>query len=234
MMMMKVLTVGGPRCISTTASVHMTFEGRLKAGTLTPEQTLAKVFGGRVRGDPPRATSRMEGLGERVIAGVSVPGRPREPDNCCMSGCTHCVWEIFSDDVKYWRSRRREAAKRISSTQDTWPRDWDPPLPLLEAKNVPQELQHEKALLDSKRQDVPKPQLFPPRETDLPASVLAAKRRNALARAQEKKQQADTAGPDDNEDDTDPWEDVPVHIRAFAEFERKKRLQRRQQRAARK
>lgn len=33
--------------------------------------------------------------------------RPREPDNCCMSGCVHCVWDVWRVEVEAWAEGRR-------------------------------------------------------------------------------------------------------------------------------
>ncbi|KAL8682117.1 MAG: hypothetical protein Q9186_001822 [Xanthomendoza sp. 1 TL-2023] len=35
--------------------------------------------------------------------------RPREPDNCCMSGCVNCVWDAYREEVEAWAARRRES-----------------------------------------------------------------------------------------------------------------------------
>jgi hypothetical protein len=48
----------------------------------------------------------------RTINGVPVPPRPAEPDNCCMSGCVHCVWDDYRDDVEEWAARVAEAQAR--------------------------------------------------------------------------------------------------------------------------
>ncbi|KAK2739265.1 hypothetical protein FQN57_006600 [Myotisia sp. PD_48] len=46
------------------------------------------------------------------VNGVPIPPRPEEPDNCCMSGCVHCVWDDYRDDVEAWAARVIEAKKR--------------------------------------------------------------------------------------------------------------------------
>lgn len=70
----------------------------------------------------------------RIIAGVKVPAKPIEPDNCCMSGCINCVWELFNEDVEDWKAKRLEAAHKLleknklaKHTIEEWPKDWDPP-----------------------------------------------------------------------------------------------------------
>lgn len=34
--------------------------------------------------------------------------RPREPDNCCMSGCVNCVWDAYREEVEAWAARRKQ------------------------------------------------------------------------------------------------------------------------------
>ena len=43
------------------------------------------------------------------VAGVWVPPRPEEPDNCCMSGCVNCVLSTFVEDLEEWKVARRRA-----------------------------------------------------------------------------------------------------------------------------
>ncbi|KAJ1337941.1 Oxidoreductase-like protein [Microdochium nivale] len=54
-----------------------------------------------------------------LIAGIRVPPRPDEPDNCCMSGCVNCVWDRYRDDMEEWAamSLRAEAALQAQRSQ---------------------------------------------------------------------------------------------------------------------
>ena len=52
----------------------------------------------------------------RTINGVPIPPRPAEPDNCCMSGCIHCVWDDYRDEVEGWAIRLREAQAKAQGT----------------------------------------------------------------------------------------------------------------------
>nr|OQO28748.1 hypothetical protein B0A51_02517 [Rachicladosporium sp. CCFEE 5018] len=49
------------------------------------------------------------------IAGVLVPPRPEEPDNCCMSGCVNCVWDLFRDELEEWAAKKAEAREKMAA-----------------------------------------------------------------------------------------------------------------------
>ena len=51
------------------------------------EQRAKIVFGSRLTG--PQRREVMKSKAE-YIAGILVPPKPEEPDNCCMSGCVNC------------------------------------------------------------------------------------------------------------------------------------------------
>lgn len=204
----------------------MTFEGNTEGLHGTEEERMTTVFGGRLKGEAPTSTSRILSGGTKFIAGVSVPAKPVEPDNCCMSGCVNCVWELFNEDIRDWKHQRKLAASRINSTDQIWPADWNPPLTLLNLKNVPESLKTEKIRLDklaSEAKGQTTASLFPARTTPLPKSVIEAKRKNALRHAKDAK-----AAQSKIEEEEEGWQDIPVYIKAFAEFERKKKLLRKQ------
>jgi hypothetical protein len=77
------------------------------------EQTLEKariVFGSKLAG--PADRRKEIAAASQVIAGVTVPPKPEEPDNCCMSGCVNCVWDMYRDEMEEWAeaSARARAA----------------------------------------------------------------------------------------------------------------------------
>ena len=79
----------------------------------TPQERMAIVFGSRLAG-PGRQSRYNPGEAPpesmwRTVNGVPIPPRPEEPDNCCMSGCVHCVWDDFRDEMEEWATRVAKA-----------------------------------------------------------------------------------------------------------------------------
>ncbi|KAB8339020.1 hypothetical protein FH972_021959 [Carpinus fangiana] len=68
------------------------------------------VFGSRLAG--PADRRRELDAAATKIAGVLVPPRPDEPDNCCMSGCVNCVWDRYRDEMEEWAAASAEARQR--------------------------------------------------------------------------------------------------------------------------
>ncbi|KAF2429210.1 hypothetical protein EJ08DRAFT_575166, partial [Tothia fuscella] len=72
------------------------------------------VFGSRLAGP-----GRREDINKKAknIGGVLVPPRPEEPDNCCMSGCVNCVWDLYRDDLEEWAAKSAEAREAFLAKQ---------------------------------------------------------------------------------------------------------------------
>ncbi|RAL13642.1 uncharacterized protein BO97DRAFT_342159 [Aspergillus homomorphus CBS 101889] len=82
---------------------------------------MAIVFGTRLAG--PGRTSRYDpGAAPdatwKTVNGVAIPPRPEEPDNCCMSGCVHCVWDDYRDELEEWAARLAQAKAKSSPASD--------------------------------------------------------------------------------------------------------------------
>ena len=88
----------------------------------TKEDRARIVFGSRLAGSSYEgSTSDTPDATWRTINGVPVPPRPAEPDNCCMSGCVHCVWDDYRDEVEGWAVRLRQAqARDEDGTSSGW------------------------------------------------------------------------------------------------------------------
>lgn len=79
------------------------------------EKTLAKAK--VVFGDRNSAAEERRAMWEsksQLIAGVLVPPKPEEPDNCCMSGCVNCVWELFREDLEEYAAKSKEAKQKMT------------------------------------------------------------------------------------------------------------------------
>jgi Oxidoreductase-like protein, N-terminal len=70
-----------------------------------------RVFGSREAG----VAQRREEINKKstLIAGILVPPKPEEPDNCCMSGCVNCVWDRFRDEIEEWAAASGAANKAL-------------------------------------------------------------------------------------------------------------------------
>jgi len=84
--------------------------------TSTAEEKALRVFGKRLDGEKDIAAhSANKRTQSRLIAGVLVPPEPQEPDNCCMSGCVNCVWDLFREDMEEYQAKRLEAESAMKA-----------------------------------------------------------------------------------------------------------------------
>lgn len=74
------------------------------------------VFGSRLAG--PGERRRELDAASQNIAGIMVPPRPGEPDNCCMSGCVNCVWDQYRDELEEWASKSAEARTKLQAQRE--------------------------------------------------------------------------------------------------------------------
>lgn len=71
------------------------------------------VFGSRLAGPLEHKAAKQRQ--STNIAGVVVPPKPEEPDNCCMSGCANCVWDLFREDLEEWALKASEAQAKLQA-----------------------------------------------------------------------------------------------------------------------
>ncbi|KAJ4309017.1 hypothetical protein N0V84_011751 [Fusarium piperis] len=84
----------------------------------TPEERVKIIFGSRLLG-PIEQADRLAARKAQstLIAGVLVPPKPEEPDNCCMSGCVNCVWDRFRDEMEEWSLKNNEAQAALQKVE---------------------------------------------------------------------------------------------------------------------
>ena len=80
-----------------------------RSGDISKEERARKLFGDMNNSRYERQVPGRPDSTWHTINGVPIPPRPAEPDNCCMSGCVHCVWDDYRDDIEQWAGRLHEA-----------------------------------------------------------------------------------------------------------------------------
>lgn len=84
----------------------------------SPEDKMSIVFGSRLAGPGYHNPSTMPPESTwKTVNGVAIPPRPVEPDNCCMSGCVHCVWDDYRDEMEAWAARVQEAQAKAAESR---------------------------------------------------------------------------------------------------------------------
>ncbi|KPI39147.1 uncharacterized protein AB675_4484 [Cyphellophora attinorum] len=109
--------------IPKDSTAHSDLPTFVQSGDETKEARAAKLFG-NIRGSGyERKLPKQADSVWKTINGVPIPPRPEEPENCCMSGCMHCVWDDYRDDIEEWAVRLREAqAKGAGHSQLSTPK----------------------------------------------------------------------------------------------------------------
>ncbi|KAG6043689.1 hypothetical protein E4U17_007133 [Claviceps sp. LM77 group G4] len=106
-----------PKASSSSARENITATPIAASSTpsaqeLTPQEKTRIIFGSRPRllGPADQADKLAQKEAQSMyVAGVLVPPKPEEPENCCMSGCINCVWDRFREDMEEWTAKKHEA-----------------------------------------------------------------------------------------------------------------------------
>lgn len=140
-----VILSGSTPAIPLSAKVSHTFDTRHKKDS--KDIDIETVFGKTSKNKSTKSSRRDVSyrLISKKIAGVTVPKRPIEPDNCCMSGCINCVWDLFNEDLEEWKTQTNLAVDALSAQDKNkikykWPLNFDPPPKKLSLIFVPDEL----------------------------------------------------------------------------------------------
>ncbi|KAF8477513.1 hypothetical protein BDZ91DRAFT_709385 [Kalaharituber pfeilii] len=72
--------------------------------TTGPKQTITFAS---TRLNWPVTRLRKKKLLQAIAEGEArVPPKPEEPDNCCMSGCVNCVWDVYREELEYYTQQK--------------------------------------------------------------------------------------------------------------------------------
>ncbi|KAL6813846.1 oxidoreductase-like protein [Trichoderma sp. SZMC 28015] len=97
-------------------AISKTFPMLAPEETQTPEARARVIFGSRLLGPAEEADRLAKKKAKSTyIAGILIPPRPEEPDNCCMSGCVNCVWDRYREDLEEWSATKAEAKARLKA-----------------------------------------------------------------------------------------------------------------------
>lgn len=83
----------------------------------SPEERAKIIFGSSLAGPAEKKEKRVAERKAKAtyIAGVMIPPKPDEPDNCCMSGCVNCVWDLYREDMEEWTAANNEAQSKLKA-----------------------------------------------------------------------------------------------------------------------
>ncbi|EPB87223.1 hypothetical protein HMPREF1544_05945 [Mucor circinelloides 1006PhL] len=56
---------------------------------------------------------------------IELPEKPEPPENCCMSGCAHCVWDMYQEDMDEYAARKKEIKKQFVDAGEPLPKELD-------------------------------------------------------------------------------------------------------------
>lgn len=85
----------------------------------TAEDRARIVFGSKLSG-PAKQAERIASRKAQstYVAGVLIPPKPDEPDNCCMSGCVNCVWELYREEMEEYTAANKLAQEKLATPKN--------------------------------------------------------------------------------------------------------------------
>ncbi|KAF5023213.1 hypothetical protein F66182_4721 [Fusarium sp. NRRL 66182] len=103
---------------SSTTTTKTTAQPDAGPQPQTPEEKARIIFGSRLL-PPAEMDDRLAARQAQstYIAGILVPPRPEEPDNCCMSGCVNCVYDQYRDELEEWSLKNEEAQAALRKVE---------------------------------------------------------------------------------------------------------------------
>lgn len=115
-------TSADPKVVEPTKQPSISVKPETLASTATTdksaEEKIKLIFGSRYYGPEEKANRQAQIHAKSTyIGGTLVPPKPTEPDNCCMSGCVNCVWDLFREDMEEWNLKNAEAQKAMQSAE---------------------------------------------------------------------------------------------------------------------
>jgi aarF domain-containing kinase len=66
-------------------------------------------------------------MGPTTIRGIVIPLKPPPPgpEECCMSGCAHCTYDIYAEDLQDYHSRLASARMQLTQmSPPVTPEEW--------------------------------------------------------------------------------------------------------------
>ncbi|KAM0510905.1 hypothetical protein ACHAPE_010420 [Trichoderma viride] len=109
-----------PKTLLGQSSPAVTLPSQKEPLPTTVEDRARVVFGSRLLGPAEEAgLLAAKKAKSTYVAGILIPPRPEEPDNCCMSGCVNCVWDRYREDLEEWSTKKAEAKVRLKAGGST-------------------------------------------------------------------------------------------------------------------
>uniref|UniRef100_V5EUY1 ABC1 atypical kinase-like domain-containing protein n=2 Tax=Kalmanozyma brasiliensis (strain GHG001) TaxID=1365824 RepID=V5EUY1_KALBG len=79
---------------------------------------------------PTSASAEQPSMGPTLIRGIVIPLKPPPPgpEECCMSGCAHCAYDIYAEDLEDFHSRLSSVRTQLTQlhppvSKDEWRTD---------------------------------------------------------------------------------------------------------------